>query len=223
MPTKLLPSRGPKSGQSGYIIPYVSEVPNAQRGDKIRSCYLAPADSGAQKWVKWLHQPCHLRVPYSQRGDKIKSGNLIPAVSRAQKWAKWLHPCHLGVPNAQHRTEKRLPNPCHLGGPKVGKVATSPLPSRGPQSSVWGQNQKWLPNPCRLSKPRQPKGTSMRPVERIRLGGIPANPTICSAAAMSTTCVDRISLTAISPCTDRRNRSGLGVPKNKLPSNMSKE
>ena len=57
----------------------------------------------------------------------------------AHSWAKWLrHPCRLGD---HHR--------CRAGGkirsgPHVGKVATSPLPSRGsPPLQSEGQNQKW--------------------------------------------------------------------------------
>ena len=81
-----------------------------------------------------------------------QSGYLTPAVSGiptaaergaksevAHKWAKWLpHPCRIGDP---HR--------CRAGGkirsgPQVGKVATSPLPSRGsPPLQSGGQNQKW--------------------------------------------------------------------------------
>ena len=81
-----------------------------------------------------------------------QSGYVIPAVSGiltasqrggksevAHKWANWLrHPCRLGDP---HRFtaggEIR-------GGPQVGKVATSPLPSRGsPPLHSGGGNQKW--------------------------------------------------------------------------------
>ena len=58
----------------------------------------------------------------------------------AHKWAKWLrHPCRLGDP---HR--------CRAGGkitsgPLMGKVATSPVPSRGspPLQSGGGGDQKW--------------------------------------------------------------------------------
>ena len=56
----------------------------------------------------------------------------------AHKWAKWLrHPCRLGDP---HRfiTGGKIKN-----GPQVGKVATSPLPSRGsPPLHSGGGNQK---------------------------------------------------------------------------------
>ena len=57
----------------------------------------------------------------------------------AHLWGKWLrHPCRLGDP---HR--------CRVGGkirsgPIIGKVATSPMPSRGsPPLESGGQNQKW--------------------------------------------------------------------------------
>ena len=59
----------------------------------------------------------------------------------AHVWAMWLpHPCRL-----------RDPHRCRAGGgggirsgPQVGKVATSPLPSRGsPPLQSGGQNQEW--------------------------------------------------------------------------------
>ena len=44
----------------------------------------------------------------------------------AHKWAKWLfHPCRLGDPH-RFRAGGKI-----RSGPQVGKVATSPLPSRG--------------------------------------------------------------------------------------------
>ena len=113
----------------------------------------------ADKWAKWLRHPCRLGDPHRCRaGGEIRSGPQVgkvatsPLPSRgspplqsgaksevAHKWAKWLrHPCRLGDP---HR--------CRAGGeiksgPHVGKVATSPLPSRGsPPLQSGGQNQKW--------------------------------------------------------------------------------
>ena len=121
--TSPLPSRGspplqsgggnhkwPTCGQSGYVTPAASGIPTAaQRGGKSEV---------AHKWAKWLHHPAVSGIPTaSQRGGKLEV---------AHKWAKWLrHPCRLGDP---HR--------CIAGGeirsgPLVGKVATSPLPSRG--------------------------------------------------------------------------------------------
>ena len=57
----------------------------------------------------------------------------------AHNWAKWLcHPCRLVDPH-RPRAGKKI-----RSGPQVGKVATSPLPSRGsPPLQSGGQNQKW--------------------------------------------------------------------------------
>ena len=57
----------------------------------------------------------------------------------AHLWARWLrNPCRLGDP-LRFRAGGKIRN-----GPLVGKVATSPLPSRGsPPLQSGGQNQKW--------------------------------------------------------------------------------
>ena len=125
--TSPLPSRGspplhsgeqnqkwPTCGQSGYVTPAVSGIPTTSQRAGIRS--------GNQKWP-----PC------GQGGYVTPAVSGIPTASErggksevAHLWAKWLrHPCRLGDP---HR--------CRAGGgirsgPLVGKVATSPLPSRG--------------------------------------------------------------------------------------------
>ena len=98
-----------------------------------------------------------------QSGNVTLAVSGIPTTSEpggksevAHKWAKWLrHPCRLGYP--QH---------CRAGGeirsgPLVGKVAMSPLPSRGfpPLQSRGGESEvahlwaKWLRHPCRLGDP----------------------------------------------------------------------
>ena len=81
-----------------------------------------------------------------------QSGYVTPAVSGiptaserrgesevAHKWAKWLgHPGRLGDPHCFKAGGKVR------SGPQVGKMATSPLPSRGsPPLPSGGQNQKW--------------------------------------------------------------------------------
>ena len=96
--------------------------------------------------------------PLQSRGGNQKwpisghSGYVTPAVSGiptasergaksevAHNWAKWLrHPCRLGDP---HRLRA---GGDIRSGQQVGKVATSPLPSRGsPPLQSGGQNQKW--------------------------------------------------------------------------------
>ena len=142
----------PTCGQSGYVTLAVSGIPTAvERGAKSEVAHL---------WAKWLRHPCRLGDPHRFRaGGEIRSGPLVGKVAMsplpsqgspplqsgggksevAHLWAKWLrHPCHLGDP---HR--------CRAGGeirsgPLVGKVATSPLPSRGsPPLQSRGGNQKW--------------------------------------------------------------------------------
>ena len=164
--TSPLPSRGspplqsggqnqkwPTYGQSGYVSPTVSGIPTAaQRRGKSEMAHL---------WAKWLRHPCRLGDPHRFRaGGKIISGPLVgkvatsPLPSRgsprlqsgggggsevARLWAKWLrHPCRLGDPH-RFRAGGKI-----RSGPFMGKVATSPLPSRGsPPLQSWGQNQKW--------------------------------------------------------------------------------
>ena len=164
MATSPLPSRGsptlqsggqnqmwPTCGQSGYVTPAVSGIPTAsQRGAKSDVAHL---------WAKWLRHRCRLGDPRRFRaGGKIRSGPfgqngyVTPAVSGiptalergaksevAYLWAKWLrHPCRLGDPHRYRAGGK------FRSGPRVGKMATSPLPSRGsPQLQSGGQNQTW--------------------------------------------------------------------------------
>ena len=116
----------------------------------------------ANKWAKWLNQPCHLGDPHCFRAGGGGGESEV-----AHKWAKWLcHPCRLGDPHrfragAKIRSGPLVGNvatsplrsrgspPLQSGGeirsgPLVGKVATSPLPSRGsPPLESGGQNQKW--------------------------------------------------------------------------------
>ena len=63
MTTPTLPLRGPKRRRNCYITPAFSGIPNAKRGDKIRSGYLTPAFSGAQKRAGLLCNPCILGDP----------------------------------------------------------------------------------------------------------------------------------------------------------------
>ena len=103
----------PTCGQSGYVTPAVSGIPTAsQRG----------GGGGNQKWPT-----------YGQRGYVTPAVSGIPTASQrgaksevAHLWAKWLrHPCRLGDPH-RFRPGRKI-----RSGPLVGKVATSPLPSRG--------------------------------------------------------------------------------------------
>ena len=165
MATSPLPSRGspplqsggqnqkwPTSGQSGYVTRAVSGIPTAsERGAKSEVAHLR---------AKWLRHPCRLGDPHRCRGGgqiqkcptcrqsayvTLAVSGIPTASERGAKsevahlWAKWLrHPCRL-----------RNPHRCRAGGkfrsgPRVGKMATSPLPSRGsPPLQSGGQNQQW--------------------------------------------------------------------------------
>ena len=132
-----LPSRGspplqsggqnqkwPTTRQNGYVTPAVSGIPTAaRRGAKSEVAHL---------WAKWLRHPCRLGDPHRCRAGVAKS-------EVAHLWAKWLrHPCRLGDPH-RFRAEGKI-----RSGPLVGKMATSPLPSRAsPPLQGGGQNQKW--------------------------------------------------------------------------------
>ena len=135
--TSPLPSRGspplhkgggqnqkwPTCGQSGYVTPAVRGSPPLHSGGQNKkwptcgqSGYVTPAVSG---------------IPTaSQRGAKSEVAHL---------WAKWLrHPCRIGDPH-RFRAGGKI-----RSGPLVGKVAMSPLPSRGsPPLQSGRQNQKW--------------------------------------------------------------------------------
>ena len=74
MATSPLPSQGAKRGRNCYVTPAFSGVPNAKRGDKIRSGYLTNTFSRAQKRADLLRNPCILGGPRCQtRGDNQNS------------------------------------------------------------------------------------------------------------------------------------------------------
>ena len=159
MATSPVHSRGPKRGQNCYIIPAFSGIPNAKRGEKIRSGYLTLAFSGAQKRAELLRNPCILGNPQRQRGQKIRSGYLTLAFSGAQKRAELLrNPCILGNPKRQARgqNQKCLPHPRILRGPKRGRNCyVTPTFSGIPDAKRGVKNQKWLPHPCLLGGPKE--------------------------------------------------------------------
>ena len=161
----------PIHGQGGYITPAASGIPTA-------STWGAKSEV-AHTWARWLHHPCRLRDPQRFRAEgEITSrptsgqgGYITPAASGipttskrgaksevAHKWARWLHhPCCLGDPH-RFKVGGKI-----RSGPYMGKVATSPLPTRGsPPLQSGGRNQKsahtwarWLHHPCRLGDPHR--------------------------------------------------------------------
>ena len=100
-----------------------------------------------------------------QNGYVTPAVSVIPTAAErgaksevAHLWAKWLrHPCRLGDPRRFRAGGK------FTSGPQVGKMATSPLPSRGsPPLHSGGQNRevahlwaKWLRHPHSLGDPHR--------------------------------------------------------------------
>ena len=187
-----LPSRGspplqsggqnqkwPTYGQSGYFTRAVSGIRTAsERGAKSEMAHL---------WAKWLLHPCRLGDPHRCRArGKIRNGPQVgkvatsPLPSRGspplrsggqnQEWPKsgqsgYVTPSIWGIPTAAERGGGIT------SGPLVGKVATSPVPSRGsPPLQSGGQNQKWptygqvatSPLPSRASPPLQSGGQKQK-------------------------------------------------------------
>ena len=55
-----LPSRGSRRGRKRYVTPTFVGVPNAKRGEKIRSGCLTRGFSRVQKRAEVLRNPCIL-------------------------------------------------------------------------------------------------------------------------------------------------------------------
>ena len=84
MATSPMPSRGPKRGRKCYVTLAFSGIADAKRKEKIRSGYLNPPFSGAQRRAEMLRNPCTLGDPQREaRGEN-------------QKWLP--RPCLLGGP-----------------------------------------------------------------------------------------------------------------------------
>ena len=94
-----LASRRPIRGQNCYVNPAFSGIPNAKRGDEIRSGYLIPAFSGAHKRAELLCNACILGDP-QQRGRKSEVAT-PPLPSRGPKKGRkrYVTPAFSGVPN----------------------------------------------------------------------------------------------------------------------------
>ena len=115
---KWLPQTLPSLGRKRYVTPAFLGSPTPSAGSKIKSDYLIPAFSGAQKRAEMLRHPCILRDPQClERGAKSDL-----------------------VPNNGEGNQKWLPHPCLLAGPKQGQNAMSPLHSRGSPTPSAGSN-----------------------------------------------------------------------------------
>ena len=159
----------PTSGQSGYLTPAVSGIPDRLRAaGKIRSRPQVgkmatsplphrgspPLQSGGQN-QKW---------PTSgQNGYLTAAASGIPTASErgaksevAHKWANWLpHPCRIGDP-PRFRSggqSQKWPTTGQNGylTPAVSGIPT--VSERGAKSEVAHKCAKWLRHPCRIGDP----------------------------------------------------------------------
>ena len=165
--TSPLPSRGspplqrgggdqkwPTCGQSGYVTPAVSGIPTAAErggggmtsGPQVGKVATSPLPSRGSPPLQSGGQN-HKWPTYGQSGYVTPAVSGIPTAAKrgggksqvAHKWAKWLrHPCRLGDPH-RCRARRKI-----RSGPQVGKMATSPLPSRGsPPLQSGGEKEEW--------------------------------------------------------------------------------
>ena len=186
---------GPACEQIGYINPPVSGIPQLESGGQN--------EKWAHMREVWLHHPCYLRDPHYLRvGDKIGASSSVQSRGQRHKWARmwadWLHhPYCLGGPQRSKAGGKirceptcgqigcitlavsRVPKASKRGtkseqGPHVGRLAASPLLSRGsPLLQSGGQNQNrahmrevwWLHHSCCLGGPQRFKAG-----DKIRIG-----------------------------------------------------
>ena len=125
---------GSKGGQTCYITPAFSGIPNKE--EQNHKWLLHPYLIEAKKRLEMLRHPCFLAGPQPHaRGAKSEvdaSPLPSPGPKRGQK-------CYVtrefsGIPNKGEQNHKQLPHPCLLGGPKEGGNATSHLHSRGSQT-----------------------------------------------------------------------------------------
>ena len=124
------------------------------RGPKRgRKCYVTPAFWGNPK--RQARGAKSELVP--KKGNKIRNGCLTLAFLEAQKRAKMRrHPCILGGPQKRGAKSKVATSPLPSRGPKRGRKcyvtpAFSGVPKKGEQNQKW----LWLPHPCFLGGPKE--------------------------------------------------------------------
>ena len=132
----------PTSGQSGYLTPAVSGIPNAsERGAKSEV---------AHKWAKWLPHPCRIGDPHRFRaGGKIRSGPQVGKVATSPMPYQGSPPLQSGGQNQKWPTSGQ----CGYLTPAVSGIPTAS--ERGAKSEVAHKWAKWLPHPCRIGDPHR--------------------------------------------------------------------
>ena len=156
-----VPSRGPKRGRNCYVTPAFTGVPDAKRGDKIRSGHLTHAFPGALDRAESLRNPCILGGPLRQARGKNQELATKSAPARGPKRVRICYrtPAFSGVPYAKRGYKSRighvtrafseaqkrvelLRNLCILGDPlhqARGNIKNWPPKPLGPRVSKRGR------------------------------------------------------------------------------------
>ena len=163
---------GPKEGKN--VTAPLHSRGSQTKGTKIRSGYLTPAFSGAQKRAEMLCHPFILVDPKPRGTKSDVATSPLPSWGHKRGCKCYGTSASSGINNKGEQNEKWLPHPCLLGpkrGPKCHVIpAFSGIPNKGEQ------NQTWLPHPCPFggakevvnatsplhSRASQTKGTKMR-------------------------------------------------------------
>ena len=104
----------------------------------------------AQKWAKWLPQPCRIGDPHRFRaGGKIRSGPQVGKMATSPLPYRGSPPLYSGGQNQKWPTSGQ-------NGYLTPAVSGIPIASeRGAKSEVAHKWAKWLPHPCRIGDPRR--------------------------------------------------------------------
>ena len=148
--TSPLPSRGyptlqsggqnqepPTCGQSRYVTPAVSGIPDAsERGPKSEVATLT---------AKWLRHPCCLRVPHRFRaGSKIRGGSRVGKVGMSPLPTRGAPPLRSGGQNQKRHTRGQS----GYVTPAVTGIPTASERGAKSEMAYWWAN--WLCHPCGL-------------------------------------------------------------------------
>ena len=164
-------SRGPKRGRKCYVTLAFSGILNTKRGEqnrkwsptkgnKIRSGYLTPAFSRAQKRAAMLCHRCILGDP-QQRGAKSEwAASLLPSRGPKRGRKCYVTLAFSGIPNTKRGEQNRKWSPAK--GKKI-RSGYLTLAFSGPQKRA-----EMLRNPCVPGGPRigVQKKALTGPVER---------------------------------------------------------
>ena len=136
LPTSALHSPGPRNGEESNWLHHPCLLGGAEMG-RNRIGYITFAFLGSPKWG----------------GIKLPTSALLsPGPPNREESNRLHHLCLLGVPKVG-RNQIGYITPAFSGAPEWGgiKLATSALPSRGPQS---GEESNRLHHPCLLGLPK---------------------------------------------------------------------